>query len=111
MVVTRFCFVLCLTALTAFAQADIFSGTVTARPADSVTVVRKVPARPDESRVFVIDKDTKIEGKLRVNARVTVRFLAKAGGTFQALRIIVRPDAKTSTGAGRAERATSNRAR
>jgi uncharacterized protein (DUF4415 family) len=77
---------------------DVFSGTVTASAPDSVTVVRKVPARADEYRVFVIDKDTKTEGKLRVNARVTVRFKADGDGTVHALRIVVRADARVSPG-------------
>jgi cell envelope opacity-associated protein A len=80
---------------------DIFSGTVTASLPDSVTVVRKVPARADEARVFVVDKDTKIEGKLKTNARVTVRFRTDADGAVHALRIIVRVDGKTTAGPGR----------
>jgi hypothetical protein len=80
---------------------DIFSGTVTVFLPDSVTVVRKVPARPDEFRQFIIDKDTKVEGRLRVNARVTVRFRADSGGAVHALRVIVRADAKTGAGPGR----------
>ncbi len=80
---------------------DIFSGTVTAFLPESVTVVRKVPARPDEFRQFIIDKDTKVEGKLRVNARVTVRFKADSGGAVHALRVIVRVDGKTAVGPGR----------
>jgi len=80
---------------------DIFSGTVTACPPDSVTVVRKVPARADEFRRFIVDKDTKIEGKLKVNARVTVRFRADGDGGVHALRIIVRADAKSGAGPGR----------
>ena len=86
---------------------DIFSGTVTASSPDSVTVVRKVPARADESREFVVDKDTNIEGKLKANARVTVRFRADADGVVHALRVIVRADAKAGGGAGKAERTTS----
>jgi hypothetical protein len=80
---------------------DIFSGTVTVFLPDSLTVVRKVPARPDEFRQFAIDKDTKVEGKLRVNARVTVRFKADSGGAVHALRVIVRVDGKTVVGPGR----------
>ena len=80
---------------------DIFSGTVTAFVPESLTVVRKVPARPDEFRQFIIDKDTKLEGKLRANARVTVRFKADADGAVHALRVIVRADAKTAAGPGR----------
>lgn len=79
---------------------DIFSGTVTAFVPQSLTVVRKVPARPDEFRQFVIDKDTKVEGRLRVNARVTVRFKADSDGAIHALRVIVRADGKAA-GPGR----------
>ena len=80
---------------------DIFSGTVTASLPDSVTVVRKVPARADESRVFIVDRDTKIEGKLKTNARVTVRFRTDADGAVHALRVIVRADVKTNPAPGR----------
>jgi hypothetical protein len=80
---------------------DIFSGTVTAFVPDLLTVVRKVPARPDEFRQFIVDKDTKVEGRVRVNARVTVRFKADSGGAIHALRVIVRVDGKTAVGPGR----------
>ena len=80
---------------------DIFSGTVTALVPGSLTVVRKVPARPDEFRQFIIDKETKVEGRLRVNARVTVRFKADSAGAIHALRVIVRSDAKTGVSPGR----------
>jgi hypothetical protein len=81
-------------------EGDIFSGTVTASAPDKITVVRKAPARADESREFAVDKDTKIEGRLRVNARVSVRFKADEDGVFHALRIIVRNDARITGGAG-----------
>jgi len=77
---------------------DIFSGTVTASTASSVTVVRKVPARADEYREFVVDPDTKIEGKLKVSARVSVRFKAGGDGAIHALRIVVRADVKANPG-------------
>lgn len=77
---------------------DIFSGTVTASTASSVTVVRKVPARADEFREFVVNQDTKIEGKLKVSARVTVRFKAGGDGAVHALRIVVRADVKANPG-------------
>jgi hypothetical protein len=85
------------------AANDIFSGTVTVYMPESVTVVRKVPARADEYRVFAIDKDTKIEGKPRVSARVTVRFKADGDGAVHALRIIVRADVKAPAGAGKSQ--------
>ncbi len=81
---------------------DIFSGTVTASAPGSLTVVRKVPARADEYRTFVVDKDTKIEGRLRMNARVTIRYKADGDSTIRALHVIVRAEPKTNAGPGRA---------
>lgn len=81
-------------------EGDIFSGTVTAVAADKITVVRKVPARADESRDFAVDQGTKVEGRLRVNARVSVRFKTGDDGVSHALRVIVRSDAKINGGPG-----------
>jgi len=86
----------------ATAPDEIYSGTVTASSADSLAVLRKVSGRPDETRTFLIDKDTKIEGKLKVSARVTVRFSTAADGALHALRVIIRADSKASPGAGKA---------
>ncbi len=88
---------------------DIFSGTISASAADSVTVVRKVPGSADETRVFAVDQDTKVEGKLKVNARVSVRFKADGDGVIHALRIIVRTDAKATSGPGRATSPSTGR--
>jgi hypothetical protein len=57
-----------------------------------------VPAKADESRDFAIDKDTKVEGRLRVNARVSVRFRPGDDGVSHALHIIVRADARITGG-------------
>jgi hypothetical protein len=43
----------------------------------------------NESRSFLITQETKVEGRIRVNARVTVRFRAADEGDV-ALHIIVR---------------------
>lgn len=80
------------------AEGNIFSGTVTAVAPDRITVVRKVPAKADESRDFAIDKVTKVEGRLRVNARVSVRFKAGDDGVSHALHIIVRTESKVTGG-------------
>jgi hypothetical protein len=80
---------------------DVFSGTVTALGNGTVTVVRKVPARADEARTFVVDTETKIEGKPKVAARVAVRFRTHADGTVHALRIIVRSEVKSTTSAAK----------
>ena len=70
---------------------DIFSGTVTVLRTDSVTVVRRVTAQPAVTRTFVLDPKTRIEGRLKVRARVTVRFAAGADeGLYTAVYIIVR---------------------
>jgi len=81
-------------------EGDIFSGTVTAVGAAQITVVRKVPAKADESRDFAVDKNTKVEGRLRVNARVSVRFKTGDDGLSHALRVIVRSDTKITGGSG-----------
>ena len=70
--------------------ADIFSGTVTKLTADSVTVVRKVAGHAAVAREFVRDEQTKVEGKLRERARVTVRYKADEDAGFIAVYIIVR---------------------
>jgi hypothetical protein len=82
------------------AEGSIFSGTVTASAPDRISVVRRVPAKADESRDFAIDKDTKVEGRLRVNARVSVRFKTGDDGVSHALHIIVRTDTRTTGGPG-----------
>ncbi len=69
---------------------DIFSGKVTDLTPDSLTVVRKVPAKPDVTRKFLRDQKTKVEGSLKVNARVSVRYQAADEGQYLALNIIVR---------------------
>jgi hypothetical protein len=69
---------------------DKFSGTVTELSADSLTVVRSVPAKDAVTRKFALEPQTKVEGKLRVKARVTVQYLAEDEGQFRAVHIIVR---------------------
>jgi hypothetical protein len=70
---------------------DIFSGTVTVLQPDSLTVVRKVTGQPAVTRTFALDSKTRIEGRLRSRARVTVRFVAGTDeGLYTAIYIIVR---------------------
>lgn len=58
-------------------EADIFfSGTVDEFTAESVTVTREVLGNPPQHRTFVINAQTKVEGKLSDGARVTVKFRA-----------------------------------
>ena len=69
---------------------DIFSGTVTALTDDSVTVVRKVPARDAVTQKFARDAQTKVEGRLKLKARVSVRYETAEDGQLRAVHIIVR---------------------
>lgn len=62
-----------------------FSGTVTEFSGDHVSVNRTVLGKNSETRTFAITPETTIEGKLRVKARVTVRFVED-----RAVHIIVR---------------------
>src|SRR4051812_20716334 len=74
----------------AAATVDIFSGTVTQLSEDSLTVVRKGPALDAVTRAFARNGQTKIEGNLRIHARVTVRYESREDGGLIAVRIIVR---------------------
>lgn len=69
---------------------QIFSGTITKLTEASITVVRKVLGHQPVTREFTRDGATKVEGKLRERARVTVRYQANEDGGFVAAHIIVR---------------------
>lgn len=73
-------------------RGEFFSGTITALTDDKITVSRTVLGK-SEARTFVITTDTRVEGKLRVKVRVTVRF-ATEDETDRALHIIVRTTQK-----------------
>lgn len=70
---------------------EFVSGTVADLPPGKIIVNRAVLGKPAEMRTFTITPDTKIEGKLRVRARVTVGFKASEESEPVAVRIIVRP--------------------
>lgn len=70
-------------------SGDFFSGTITALTDDKITVNRTVLGKGSETRTFAITPATKVEGKLRVKLRVTVRF-TKDEDVEKALHIIVR---------------------
>jgi hypothetical protein len=67
----------------------IVSGTVTDLQTSKIVVNRAVLGKPPEERTFLITSETKIEGKLRLNARVTVGYRPSEEGDI-ATRIIVR---------------------
>ncbi len=77
-------------AQTAQPRSQYFSGYVAEMNPGSLTVTKKAsPSHDGEKHVFMMDAQTKVEGKLRANARVTVRFESGSNGD-RAIRIIVR---------------------
>ena len=72
---------------------EFFSGTISQLPEGKIGVARTVLGKPPENRDFRIDGQTKIEGKLKLKARVTVGFKSTPDGDV-AVRIIVRPQEK-----------------
>lgn len=71
------------------AHEEFFSGTVLELSETSVSVSRALPGKSPETRVFSIDSETIVEGKLKKQARVTVGYRARDGHEY-AWRIIVR---------------------
>ena len=59
-------------------------------PSGRIVVNRAVIGKPPENRSFLITSETKVEGKLKEGARVTVGFKPTEEGEV-AMRIIVRP--------------------
>jgi len=80
-----------LSAEDASAQAadTFFAGTVTESTADKIVVGRTVRGKA-ESREFRLRPDTKVEGVLAANVRVTVRYVSDDDGDT-AILIVVRP--------------------
>ena len=70
-------------------KPDYFSGTITVLDEEKLTVLKTVLGKTSETRTFLITKETRIEGKLRLKARVTVRYTHDEDGN-RALHIIVR---------------------
>ena len=70
------------------ASEQFFSGVIAALHEGRMTVSRTALGK-EESRTFVITPETKIEGKLRERARVTVRYRTTDEGDI-AVHIIVR---------------------
>ncbi|HYL37370.1 MAG TPA: hypothetical protein VEV17_15755 [Bryobacteraceae bacterium] len=67
---------------------DTFSGPVVEFSADKITVSRSILGRPAEKRTFLIKPDTRIEGRLRVKARVTVGFVTTDDGDVARLIVV-----------------------
>ena len=74
-------------------HTEFFSGSITAVADDRITVFKTVLGKNSETRTFLITAETRVEGKLRMKARVTVRYTHEEDGD-RALHIIVRTSQK-----------------
>jgi len=72
---------------------DFFSGVITVLDTERITVSKTVLGKNSDARTFLITKETRIEGKLRLKARVTVRYTHDEEGN-RAVHIIVRVSQK-----------------
>ena len=68
---------------------EFCSGTVVDLSEESITVRRTLASREYEERRFVINAETKVEGTLKIDGRVTVGFVKTEEGEI-ARRILVR---------------------
>jgi hypothetical protein len=75
------------------APYQFFAGTVVEVRPGALVVGRTVIGSPPENRTFIMTGDTKVEGRLRVKARVTVGYISTDQGDVAA-RVIVRADAE-----------------
>ncbi|MGH9611671.1 MAG: hypothetical protein ACRD4P_01175 [Bryobacteraceae bacterium] len=74
-------------------QTQTFAGNVTALTPNKVTVTRSILGR-SAKRTFLIKPDTRIEGKLRVKAKVTVGFATSDEGDVAKLIVVRSPQKK-----------------
>jgi hypothetical protein len=72
---------------------EFVSGTITDLPPGGIVVNRALLGKPPENRTFIINAETKVEGKLKTHVRVTVGFKTTDEGDV-AVRIIVRSSSK-----------------
>ncbi len=70
-----------------------FSGPIVEIMATQITVSRSILGKPAEKRTFWIKSDTRVEGKLRVRAKVTVGYVTTDDGDVARL-VVVRPAQK-----------------
>ena len=67
---------------------ETFAGPVVELSATKITVSRSILGKPAEKRTFWIKPDTRIEGKLRVRAKVTVGFVTTDDGDVARLVVV-----------------------
>ena len=67
---------------------DTFSGSIVQVSAVAVTVSRSILGKPAEKRTFSIKHDTRVEGKLRMNSKVTIGFVSTDDGDIARLIVV-----------------------
>ncbi|MGA2213417.1 MAG: hypothetical protein ABSH31_09100 [Bryobacteraceae bacterium] len=67
---------------------ETFSGPIVEVSATRITVSRSILGKPAEKRTFWIKPDTRIEGRLRVRAKVTVGFVKSDDGDVARLVVV-----------------------
>ena len=67
---------------------DTFSGSIVQLSAVAVTASRSILGKPAEKRTFSIKPETRIEGKLRLNAKVTIGFVSTDDGDVARLIVV-----------------------
>lgn len=67
---------------------DTFSGPIVELSATKITVSRSILGQPAEKHTFLIKSDTRIEGRLRVRAKVTVGFVTADDGDVARLIVV-----------------------
>jgi hypothetical protein len=68
--------------------SDTFSGPIVELTAAKITVSRSILGKPAEKRTFWIKSDTRVEGKLRVKAKVTIGFVTTDDGDVARLIVV-----------------------
>lgn len=77
-----------------------FSGNVVESAPDHIVVSRTILGKPPEKRRFVMNGQTKVEGRLRNKVRVTVRYEPTPDGDV-ALSVLVRESAPDKQDGGK----------
>ena len=67
---------------------DTFSGPIVELTTSKIVISRSILGKSPEKRTFVIKVDTRIEGKLRVRAKVTVGFITNDEGDVARLIVV-----------------------
>ena len=67
---------------------DTFSGSIVQLSAVAVTASRSILGKPAEKRTFSIKPETRIEGRLRMNAKVTIGFVSTDDGDVARLIVV-----------------------